>query len=116
MKIHPTAIVSKEAKLADDVIVGPYSVIGDNVTIGEATHIGAHCVIDGKTVIGSRCHIDAVLRRGMELSSAAEKLSEIPNMAVSVLQIIGLTVILIGNRTKCLTLLFWYISKASGEE
>mgnify|MGYP001564992680 CR=1 FL=1 len=57
MQIHPTAIVSKKAKLADDVSVGPYSIIGDKVEIGEATRIGTHCVIDGKTAIGSRCEI-----------------------------------------------------------
>jgi UDP-N-acetylglucosamine acyltransferase len=57
MNIHPTAIVSKNAKLADDVIVGPYAVIGDNVTIGAKTKIGSHCVIDGNTTIGSGCEI-----------------------------------------------------------
>lgn len=57
MKIHPTAIVSKKAKLADSVSVGPYSIIGDKVTIGQATRIGAHCVIDGQTSIGSHCEI-----------------------------------------------------------
>jgi UDP-N-acetylglucosamine acyltransferase len=57
MQIHPTAIVSKKAKLADGVNVGPYSSIGDNVVIGEGTHIGAHCVIEGKTTIGRRCEV-----------------------------------------------------------
>ncbi len=57
MQIHPTAIVSKKAKLATGVIVGPYSVIGDNVTIGKDTKIGAHCVIEGNTVIGKNCEL-----------------------------------------------------------
>ncbi|MCM8771118.1 MAG: acyl-[acyl-carrier-protein]--UDP-N-acetylglucosamine O-acyltransferase, partial [Candidatus Omnitrophica bacterium] len=48
-KIHPQAIVSKKAKLADDIEVGPYTVIGDNVSIGAGTKIGAFCVIDGNT-------------------------------------------------------------------
>ncbi len=57
MQIHPTAIVSKKAKLATGVIVGPYSVIGDNVTIGKDTKIGAHCVIEGNTTIGKKCEL-----------------------------------------------------------
>ena len=57
MTIHPTAIVSKKAKLADDIIVGPYSIIGDGVSIGVKTKIGNHCVIEGNTTIGSGCEI-----------------------------------------------------------
>jgi len=53
--VHPTAIISKKAKLADSVAVGPYAVIGDGVSIGANTKIGAHCVIEGNTSIGSGC-------------------------------------------------------------
>ncbi|MBU0504136.1 MAG: acyl-ACP--UDP-N-acetylglucosamine O-acyltransferase [Candidatus Omnitrophota bacterium] len=56
-KIHPTAIVSKKAKLGDNVRVGPYSIIGDNVNIGKNTIIGAFCVLDGNTIIGEACEI-----------------------------------------------------------
>ncbi len=57
MKIHPTAIVSKKAKLSDDIEVGPYAVIGDNTAIGKNTKIHSHCVIDGYTTIGEACEI-----------------------------------------------------------
>ncbi|MEW6009491.1 MAG: acyl-ACP--UDP-N-acetylglucosamine O-acyltransferase [Candidatus Omnitrophota bacterium] len=57
MSIHKTAIVSKGAKLADDVEVGPYSIIGPLVTIGAGVKIGAHCVIEGNTTIGKNCKI-----------------------------------------------------------
>jgi UDP-N-acetylglucosamine acyltransferase len=57
MQIHKTAIVSKKAKLAGDIIVGPYSIIGDNVTVAAKTKIGNHCVIEGNTTIGSGCEI-----------------------------------------------------------
>jgi UDP-N-acetylglucosamine acyltransferase len=50
--IHPTAIVSPGAQLADDVRVDAYSIIGPDVTIGAGSVVGAHCVIDGRTVIG----------------------------------------------------------------
>jgi len=55
--IHPTAIVSKKAKLGEDVEVGPYSIIGDNVAIGKATKIGSHCVVEGYTTVGSNCQV-----------------------------------------------------------
>lgn len=43
--IHPTAIISKDANLASNVIVGPYSIIHKNVAIEEGTVIGSHCEI-----------------------------------------------------------------------
>ncbi|WP_353171975.1 acyl-ACP--UDP-N-acetylglucosamine O-acyltransferase [Paracandidimonas soli] len=51
-RIHPTAIVSPSAKLAEDVSVGAYSIIGDHVSIGSGTVVGPHCIIDGHTTIG----------------------------------------------------------------
>src|SRR5574343_1329450 len=51
-KIHPTAIVDPQAQLADDVIVGAYTLIGPNVRVGAGTEIGPHCVIEGHTTIG----------------------------------------------------------------
>ena len=41
MKIHPTAIVDKKAKLAEGVEIGPYSIIGPDVKIGSGTTIGS---------------------------------------------------------------------------
>jgi UDP-N-acetylglucosamine acyltransferase len=53
-EIHPTAIVSSETTLADDVVVGPYAVIGDGVTIGAGTRIGPFSRIEGHVTIGER--------------------------------------------------------------
>ncbi len=50
--IHPTAVISPEASLADDVEVGAYSVIGAGVEIGRGTRVGPHVVIEGQTRIG----------------------------------------------------------------
>ena len=50
--IHPTAIVDREARLADGVSVGAYSIVGRDVTIGERTRIGPHVVIEGRVRIG----------------------------------------------------------------
>lgn len=57
MMIHPSAIVSPDAKLAADVEVGPYSIIGPSVNIGKGTKIGPHVVIESHTDIGEHCHI-----------------------------------------------------------
>ncbi len=56
-EIHATAIVAKSASIADDVVVGPYSVIGDDVVIGAGTRIDSHVVINGSCVIGKDNHI-----------------------------------------------------------
>jgi UDP-N-acetylglucosamine acyltransferase len=57
MKIHPTVIISPDAKLEANVEIGPYSVIGADVKIGKSTIIGPHVVIDDYTHIGEGCHI-----------------------------------------------------------
>ena len=57
MNIHPTAIVSKKAKLADDITVGPHTIINDKASISSGVIIGANCLIDGYTSIGKNCQI-----------------------------------------------------------
>jgi UDP-N-acetylglucosamine acyltransferase len=53
MDIHPTALVSPKAELADDVVIQAYSIIGHGVTIGSGTIVGPHAVVDGRTTIGA---------------------------------------------------------------
>ncbi|HET6586228.1 MAG TPA: acyl-ACP--UDP-N-acetylglucosamine O-acyltransferase [Oleiagrimonas sp.] len=55
--IDPTARIHPQARLADDVEVGPYSIIGADVDIGAGTTIGAHVVIQGPTRIGKNNRI-----------------------------------------------------------
>lgn len=50
--LHPTAIVSPQARLGDGCRIGPYCVIGDQVTLGENCRLHSHVVIDGHTVLG----------------------------------------------------------------
>ena len=57
MKIHPTAIISPEAEIAEDVEIGAYSIIGPDVHIGKQTVVGPHVVIETHTDIGERCCI-----------------------------------------------------------
>jgi UDP-N-acetylglucosamine acyltransferase len=56
-QIHPTAIVSPKAELADDVVVGPYATIEEHVTIGPGTVIKTGCHLTGYTTIGARNQI-----------------------------------------------------------
>ena len=55
MGIHPTAIISPEASLAENVSVGAYSIIGDHVLLGAGCRVDEHVVIQGPTQIGQRC-------------------------------------------------------------
>jgi UDP-N-acetylglucosamine acyltransferase len=55
--IHNQAIIDPRAKLADDVVVGPWSFIGPDVEIGPGTRIESHVVLKGPTVIGANNHI-----------------------------------------------------------
>ena len=50
--IDPRAVVDPDAKLAEDVEVGPYSIIEGEVEIGAGTRIGPHVVIKNHTRIG----------------------------------------------------------------
>jgi UDP-N-acetylglucosamine acyltransferase len=52
MKIHNSAIISKNAKIANNVEIGPFSIIGDNVEIGEGSVVKSHAVIEKNTKIG----------------------------------------------------------------
>ena len=50
--IHPTATVDPLARIARDVVIGPYCVIGPGVEIDRGCWLGAHVVICGATRIG----------------------------------------------------------------
>jgi UDP-N-acetylglucosamine acyltransferase len=57
MNIHPTAVISPDATLAEGVEVGPYCIIGPDCRIGKNTSIGPHVVIETHTDIGEGCRI-----------------------------------------------------------
>ncbi len=50
--IHKTAIIDSQAKISENVKIGPYSVIGASVEIGEGTEVQSHVNITGHTKIG----------------------------------------------------------------
>src|SRR5215217_3392759 len=51
-KIHPTAVVSPDAKIAEGAEIGPFSIVGPDVTICEKTTVQSHVVIEGEVTIG----------------------------------------------------------------
>ena len=50
--VHPSAVISESAQLAEGVSVGPFCVIGEDVSIGQGTVVGPHTVIEGPSLIG----------------------------------------------------------------
>ena len=57
MDIHKTAVIDPKAKIADDVVIGPYSVVHAFAQIGSGTKIGEHCIVCEHATIGKNCEI-----------------------------------------------------------
>jgi UDP-N-acetylglucosamine acyltransferase len=62
-RIHPSAVVSTDARLADDVIVGPFAVIEGAVELGAGSVVGPHAHLIGPltTGAGNRFHTGCVI-------------------------------------------------------
>jgi UDP-N-acetylglucosamine acyltransferase len=62
MNIHPTSIISKEAKIDPTAVIGPYCIVRGDVTIGKNSVLENHVIIgsdDGEVVIGNNNRIYA---------------------------------------------------------
>lgn len=57
--IHPSAIVSPTAHIADGVTIGPFCVVEEGATIGRGTRLGPHCVVGAQSVLGQDCLLHA---------------------------------------------------------
>ena len=49
--IHPTSIISNNAKIEESANIGPFCIIGDGVKIGKNNNIISHVSITGNTII-----------------------------------------------------------------
>lgn len=58
-RIHPTAIISPEATVGKNVLIGEFARIGPNVSIGDDCVIGSGVSIEGAVSLGKRCRIKA---------------------------------------------------------
>lgn len=56
-QIHPTALVSDQARLADDVIVGPFAIVDGPAVLGAGCEIGGHVWIRGQVEMGANNRI-----------------------------------------------------------
>ena len=57
MTIHPTAVVSPEAELAEDVEIGPFAVIDGGVKLAAGVKVGGHAWLTGDTSVGEGCSV-----------------------------------------------------------
>jgi UDP-N-acetylglucosamine acyltransferase len=71
ISIHPTAIVSPKAQIADGVSIHPYAIVEDDVTIGENTFIDSHVLVANGARIGKNCKI----HKGAVVSTPPQDLS-----------------------------------------
>src|SRR6266403_1790166 len=55
--IHPSAVVSPQARIGSDCYVGPYSIVGGEVELADGVRLESHCVIDGLTYVGEGTHV-----------------------------------------------------------
>lgn len=53
--VHPTATLSRDVHLGDDVEIGPNCVISGRVTIGDGTRLIAGVYLEGPLTLGERC-------------------------------------------------------------
>ena len=61
--VHPGAIVSPQARLGRDVVVGPFAVVEDGAALGDGCEVRAHAVVKRGTTLGAgnRVHEGVVL-------------------------------------------------------
>ncbi len=53
-RVHPTAIVSADARLGADVEIGPFAIIGEGCTIGDGCIIAARATLERNVLLGDR--------------------------------------------------------------
>ncbi len=64
--VHPTAIVDPEARLADDVTIGPYCIVQGPVILGAGVQLIAQCHVTGPVTIGDRTRVYPFAAIGFE--------------------------------------------------
>jgi UDP-N-acetylglucosamine acyltransferase len=57
MEIHPTAIVSPDAKIEEGTQIGPFCIIREGVHIKAGTKLISNIIVEGDTEIGENCTI-----------------------------------------------------------
>jgi UDP-3-O-[3-hydroxymyristoyl] glucosamine N-acyltransferase len=55
--VHPSAVISPSAKIAESVTIGPFVVVEDGVSIASGTQVGAFCFLGSGASIGADCRL-----------------------------------------------------------
>jgi UDP-N-acetylglucosamine acyltransferase len=55
--VHPTAVVSPNARIGSGCQVGPFLIVGDEAELKDGVRLESHVVIDGRTVIGEETRV-----------------------------------------------------------
>ncbi|HSS18522.1 MAG TPA: acyl-ACP--UDP-N-acetylglucosamine O-acyltransferase [Pyrinomonadaceae bacterium] len=55
--IHPTAVVSPQARIGRGCFIGPFSIVGDDVELQDGVRLDSHVVVDGQTIIGEETRV-----------------------------------------------------------
>ncbi len=79
--ISPHALVDETAQIADDVVVGPFTVIGAGVVIGAGCWIADHVSIGAGVQIGRDCQLHAGVRLQRNVT-LGERVILQPNVAL----------------------------------
>jgi UDP-3-O-[3-hydroxymyristoyl] glucosamine N-acyltransferase len=71
--IHPSAVVAADARLGEEVSIGPFAVVGEGVVIGRRSIIGSHAVVAQRCRIGEdvTIHAQATLYEGVVVGDRA---------------------------------------------
>lgn len=80
MKIHSTAVINRQAELAQDIEIGPYVCIEGKATIGSGCVIQAHAILSGRVVIGK----NNMIGYGAVVGAPPQDLSFSPDIASEV--------------------------------
>jgi UDP-N-acetylglucosamine acyltransferase len=55
--IHPTALIDSNARLGQDIHIGPFCCVGPDVVLGDGVRLVSHVTIAGRTEIGAKTTI-----------------------------------------------------------
>src|SRR5919198_1919061 len=59
LRVHPTAIVSPDAHLGDNIEIGPFVIIGEGCVVGDDCSIGPRAMLERYVVLGDRVRVGA---------------------------------------------------------
>ena len=51
--IHPTAIVASDARIGEDVTIGPFAIVGENCTLGDRSVVSARASLERNVTLGA---------------------------------------------------------------